>query len=416
MPPAPNDVVLDPDRLASRLAALPAAAGLKALRDGTRPVYLVGGGVRDLALGRTPAELDLMVEGNADEVAYALAGGQTDAVRTFPRFGTATVTLGGHAYDVAGARRERYAAPGMLPQVEPAAAEQDLRRRDFTVNAIALGIGGPVRGRLLSAPGARDDLVAGRLRVLHPASFRDDPTRLLRLARYAARLGFAPEPDTRAWAAEAIGAGALESVSGPRIGAELVLLAADSDPVDALGVLGDLGAGPALAAGFGLADPDAVRRALKLLPDDADPALTVLGAAVLDVPGSARDVLLEWLGLAAGRRDGIRATARDARSLATALSTARRPSEIDRAVAGASAETTALAGGLDPAAEPSARAWLRELRHVTLQISGDDLIAAGIPAGPGIGAGLAAARGALLDGRAPEHDAQLAEALRAAVA
>ena len=126
--------------------------------------------------------------------------------------------------DVAIARAETYAEPGALPEVEPADLGRDLARRDFTVNAIALDL---ADGALAEFPGARDDLRAGRLRVLHDRSFLDDPTRLWRLARYAARLGFEIEPRTRELAEAAVSGGALGTVSGTRIGNELRLALAE---------------------------------------------------------------------------------------------------------------------------------------------------------------------------------------------
>src|SRR6202035_4878740 len=120
------------------------------------------------------------------------------------RFGTCSVTVDGHSYDIARARRERYPTPGSLPEVEPGTLEEDLLRRDFTVNSLAIALGGPRRGQLSSAPLALEDLASRSLRVLHDASFVDDPTRLVRLARYQARLGFSIEPHTRALAAQAI--------------------------------------------------------------------------------------------------------------------------------------------------------------------------------------------------------------------
>src|SRR5690606_1894726 len=109
-----------------------------------------------------------------------------------PRFMTAAVRAGEVAIDVATARRETYDYPGALPRVEPAAIEEDLGRRDFTVNAMAL----PLQGapELLDPHGGLADLEAGTLRLLHEASVRDDPTRALRAARYAARLGFKLDP------------------------------------------------------------------------------------------------------------------------------------------------------------------------------------------------------------------------------
>ena len=180
--------------LLRRFSALPAARPLLERLGGAEGVYLVGGAVRDLLLGVDPLDLDLVVDGELEPVAALLGTPE----RIHDRFETRTVTIGAFTYDLARARRECYAHPGALPTVGPAGIEEDLERRDFTVNAMALGLAGPRRGHVLDVPHAREDLQAGRLRVLHEGSFIDDPTRLLRLARYAGRLGFAVEDGTRA--------------------------------------------------------------------------------------------------------------------------------------------------------------------------------------------------------------------------
>src|SRR4051794_32180235 len=161
---------------------------LDALRGEPR-VHVVGGAVRDALLGTRPRELDVVVEGEAPPVARRAAERLGGEVVVHDRFGTATVRAPGATFDVVSARTETYPAPGALPEVQLGATiAQDLARRDFTVNAIALGLD----GTLTAFPGAVEDVRAGRLRVLHDASFEDDPTRLLRMARYAARLGFEP--------------------------------------------------------------------------------------------------------------------------------------------------------------------------------------------------------------------------------
>src|SRR5919204_154568 len=170
--------------LTDRLEALPAARPVIDALRGIDGVWLVGGAVRDVLIGREPArDLDLVVEGDARPVARTLAERLGGTATFHEPFLTARVETSEHAYDLATARRERYPRPGALPDVEPAPLEEDLLRRDFTVNAIAANLPGDVR----EAPGAREDLAHGLLRVLHDASFRDDPTRLLRLVRYALR-------------------------------------------------------------------------------------------------------------------------------------------------------------------------------------------------------------------------------------
>ena len=328
------------------------------------------------------------------------------------RFGTATLELDGHEYDVARARNETYARPGALPTVATAGLDEDLGRRDFTVNAIALGVVGPPRGELIALYPALDDLRDGVLRVLHDQSFIDDPTRLLRLALYSSRLGFAVEPHTRGLALAAVHAGALETVSGPRIGAELRRLAAEPDPVPALGALRELGIDSALAPGFGLADAELARRALALLPSDGDRSTVVLAAAAVDLDRPQLGRLLDQWAFEGSQRDAIVAAATRARPLAAALQRAQKPSEVAAAVDGSGVEAVALAGAFG--ASEKALSWLSDLRHVELEIDGRDLLAAGVASGPAIGAGLRAALAAKLDGRAEGAEAELAQALAAA--
>jgi tRNA nucleotidyltransferase (CCA-adding enzyme) len=394
--------------LRDRLAELPAARGaLTALR-GVDGVYLVGGAVRDLLLGRRPGDLDLVTESDvAPLIARLGASG-----RAHERFGTATVTIDGERLDLARSRRERYPYPGALPQVTPAPLAEDLRRRDFTVNAMAIALGGNRAGELVAVPGALDDLAAGRLRVLHDASFTDDPTRLLRLARYGARLGFEIEAHTRELARAAVAGGAPATVSGGRLGAELRLTLAEPDPLGALEELHALGLDDGLIPGMHPPDPEIVRRALGLLPADGDPGTVVAAAATREIDPRTLSAALDHLAFEASRREAIVAAATRAAAVATALRRADTPSAIAAAAAGASPELVALAGALGPEAE--ARRWLRQLRHIALDIDGGDLIAAGVAPGPALGEGLRAALAARLDGRAPDRETQLSVALDAA--
>src|SRR4051794_33719546 len=178
--------------LEARLATL---TGLERIREaaGGTPAYLVGGAVRDLLLGREDrADIDVVVEGDVAAIAAALGG----EARSHERFGTATVRVGDLVADLAAARAESYAHPGALPEVRPAALADDLARRDFSVNAMAIPLGG--EARLIDPHEGAGDVERRALRVLHGRSFVDDPTRALRAARYAARLGFALDPETEA--------------------------------------------------------------------------------------------------------------------------------------------------------------------------------------------------------------------------
>ena len=168
---------------------LPALAGLP-------PVYLVGGAVRDLLRGADAVDLDLAVEGDARSVARTLAEPLGGTAREHERFGTATVQAPELAFDLATTRTESYDEPGALPRVTEATLGEDLRRRDFTINAMAVALGGDDLGHLYDPHGGLADLEAGLIRILHPGSFLDDPTRLLRAVRYETRLGFGMDEDT----------------------------------------------------------------------------------------------------------------------------------------------------------------------------------------------------------------------------
>lgn len=401
--PAPG-----PDPLLERFARLPAAQPLLSRLAGDDPVYLVGGAVRDLLLGGSPVDLDLVVDGELDPVARRLGA----SVRSHDRFATCTIVRDGFTYDLARARQETYAHPGALPTVSPATITTDLRRRDFTVNALALGLGGPGRGALLEVPGGLEDLRRRRLRVLHDRSFADDPTRLLRLARYAGRLTFSVEEATLARARQAAAGGALDTVSGERLGAELRLLARQARPIAGFRALHELGVDEALAPGFGIRTAAArqlAARALDLLPAEGDPGALVVAVAGLELPASRLRELLERLAFPAAPREVILATAGRARELARGLRAAERPSQIAAAARSAPVELVALAGALGP--EPAARRWLHDLRHVRLEIDGHDLLDAGVVPGPEVGAGLERALAAKLDGRARGREGELAAAL-----
>jgi hypothetical protein len=220
-----------PAALKPRLEALGAAVpGLK--------VYAVGGCVRDWFLGRPTKDLDLAVEGDPEPLAaFCLErfGGRADA---FGEFGTHRLFLKkGPRLDIATARRETYAAPAALPAVEPASLREDLYRRDFTINAMAVSIAPQDFGARLDPWGGLEDLKAGRIRVLHSLSFRDDPTRIFRAARFAGRFGFALEAGTQGWLAEAVAQGHLFLLSRERVRQELVRLLEESDPRAAFDLL-----------------------------------------------------------------------------------------------------------------------------------------------------------------------------------
>jgi tRNA nucleotidyltransferase (CCA-adding enzyme) len=210
---------------------------------GEPDVYLVGGAVRDELLGRTPQELDFVVEGDAIAVARRVARRLDADLTVHERFGTATVRTETDAYDFTSARTETYERPGALPTVHLGATiAQDLARRDFTVNAIARALD----GHLIPWTGALADLRGGVLRVLHDRSFVDDPTRMLRLVRYQHRLGFTPDERT----ASLVDWDLLRTVSSDRVNREVRLILAEAPHL--LGVYGALSDAPEVVAALRL--------------------------------------------------------------------------------------------------------------------------------------------------------------------
>jgi len=206
---------------------------LGALADVDEPnggVYLVGGAVRDILLGEPNFDVDVVVEGDAIAVARALAAAVGGRVRAHPQFGTAVVLYGDDGrIDVVTARSETYHAPAALPTVEPGSIEEDLHRRDFTINAMAVSLSGDEAGKLVDPFDGRRDLEAGRIRILHDRSFIDDPTRILRAIRYEDRFGFRMDEETEALARSCIETGHVGDLSGARLREELVALLEEGD-------------------------------------------------------------------------------------------------------------------------------------------------------------------------------------------
>lgn len=375
-----------------RLRETPGGAELLSVAERRGGVWLVGGAVRDIMLGREPRELDLLVEGDL----AGMAGELGDPV-FHKRFGTATVQGAAAAYDLAAPRTESYAAPGALPDVAPASVEEDLARRDFTINAIAVRL---PDGETASHPQAVEDLQAGVLRVLHPDSFTDDPTRVWRMARYASRLGFEPDPATAGLAATA----GIGETSGDRIGNELRLVLAEEDPCATFEALARY-APQVLPEGF-VVRPAGLDDALSLLPGDGRRDLTVLAACTAGIDVERLRRWLEELAFTAPDRDLVLAASRWVTG--EPLRSAQGRAGVARAARGAPVEAVALAGG------ENAALWLDELRNVRLEIDGDDLIAAGVPAGPEVGAALDRAMDAKLEGLCSGREEELAAALGSA--
>jgi tRNA nucleotidyltransferase (CCA-adding enzyme) len=375
---------------------LPALAAIEAR------CHLVGGAVRDLLRGQRSVDLDVAVEGDR-------LGGEAVV---HDRFGTATVRADAIQLDLARTRREVYPRPGALPEVEPAPLAEDLRRRDFTVNAIAIGLSGEDLGALHDPAGGRADLDAGLIRILHPASFLDDPTRLLRALRYESRLGFALEQETERRAREAAAAEALATVSGARIREELVDLLGEPEARRAVERLAELGFDRALHPALA-ADPELVAGAqLGAVETAADPALAGLAALCVRAPEELAP-WIERLGLSAPARVAVLRAASRGPALAEDLRRQLSDSQLHELLEGEPAECLALALALGAPADRVLR-YLGGLRTIGLEISGEDLLAAGVPQSPAIGVALRETLRRKLDGELSGREQELRTALELA--
>lgn len=256
----------------------------------TLNVYLIGGAVRDLILGRDVRDLDVVIEGDITAISDQLPDIEW---QYYDRFMTASGSLDTGEIDLITARSERYEAPGQLPVVEKGTIGEDLRRRDFTVNAMALRLslldyvppencsdtGRKILVERLDPLNGLEDLKAGILRVLHNISFYDDPTRLYRAVRYMARLGLMPEPTTEAQMRQAIKDGVLKTLTNDRIMRELFLNFSDGHPVESV----------QLMLAYGLLDLDLDIMSEAELNVDTQQQALVFASVVSQAPGLCGD-------------------------------------------------------------------------------------------------------------------------------
>ncbi len=362
--------------------------------------------MRDLDLGRPVRDLDLVVEGDGIALAREVAARLDGVLREHGRFATATLTLpSGEMVDFASTRRETYAHPGALPAIVAGASiEEDLARRDFTINAMAIAL---ARGRRRIDPyGGGPDLVRGVIRELHDRSFVDDPTRSFRAVRYANRLAFRINPATGRAIAAPAALRSLASVSGDRVRREIRRIFEEPRRGRALARMSALGLARAVEPAL-RADRSAAGR------------LDRVEALSGTVAGETTWLcyLLAWMW-----RAGERQVERVADRLALAGAEGRIfrgwPGTAGR-LAGAtitgdvSADELVAAAASLPARPRRALLERAAARRVRLTIRGADLVAAGIGAGPAVGAALARTLAARREGRIRERD-ELAFALAAA--
>ncbi len=377
-----------------------AAARAIARRRGLR-LYIAGGAVRDLLCGRPVADIDLVVEGAAGPFARELAPALRASLRVHDRFGTATLERpDGSRLDVASARTEQYSSDGALPAVAPAATiREDLARRDFTINAMALEVA-PGR-RLLDPFGGRSDLARKVVRALHSRSFRDDPTRAFRAVRYANRFRFRIASGSRRAIADAVAAGVLENVSGDRIRREIAKILAEPNRAAAVRRLDGLRLGAAIDRALASRNGSSARlRAAEGLARDR-PGVTWLGYLLAwagAVPGVSARRIASRLRLSGAELVTWNRWPQTRRRLGPGLSRLRA-SEAARRAAGLSVDEIVAASASLGAADRRALAEAEtRASAIRLKVSGSDLLAAGVPSGPAIGRALARTLAARRDG------------------
>jgi tRNA nucleotidyltransferase (CCA-adding enzyme) len=380
--------------------------------------YVAGGFVRDLVGGRgadQASDIDLVIEGDGIAFGRRLAEETGGHLVVHTAFGTASLEGGTTPdgtrigrVDIATARRERYGGPGALPEVSPAGIDEDLGRRDFSVNAMAVALSPSAWGRLHDPWGGVEDMAARRLKVLHPLSLVEDPTRIWRGARYAARLGLRADPGFRRAMALSIRVGQYPALSGQRLQAELDLVVGEADPWRALGLLLGWGALRLWDASYRVTDRSRTRlaaarsllrwaRGAHITVDG--PALALLGL-LFDQSRPVADRCVRRLAIAGG--PAARLDTGAARDLARRLASPRprrrsRVAEALRSMPEGLVLGAWLAGGR--AVRRDIEWFLRDGRAGRPLSSGDDVVAAGVPRGPLVGQALALLRDLKLDGR-----------------
>jgi len=357
--------------------------------------YLVGGPVRDLLRGVPVSDLDVAVIGHEDAFAAELGRRLGARIVGNDRFLTWRLEADGeHHVDLARARTETYSRPGALPTVRATGSiEEDLARRDFTINAMALRL----TDRALVDPfSGRADLDTGRVRVLHDASFLDDPTRIFRAVRLAQRCGFTIDGPTSNLIDQALAGNVLSTISRERIWKEIDLAVVEAKPVpvfralDARGCF-DLILGVRTTGNFEDM-PDELQ-----IPDALDSRIVLTGALLRGAPAQAFD-RLPW---DRTTNAGIQAIATRTPSLACSLASAKDEESLFAACESASPEERFLAGVEDANAGAVATRFENASR-MTAALRGNEL---GVPSGPWIGRALRETRLALFSGRIAEMDA-----------
>ncbi|MBN2462571.1 MAG: CCA tRNA nucleotidyltransferase [Dehalococcoidia bacterium] len=365
--------------------ALAKIAGREASELG-QELYLVGGVVRDLFLGRANFDFDLVVEGDAIKLARRFAIDSQAKLKIHPRFGTAKLKYPGFSLDLATARSETYSKPGALPTVKPGSLKDDLIRRDFSINAMALRLNPKYLGDLIDLHHSKNDLDNRIIRILHPNSFIDDATRILRGIRYEQRLGFRLEAETEKLLCR--DAAMLDTISGDRIRHELELILKEDEPELALRRAGELGVlhqlHPSLKGNGKL-----IEVFTKARKADMQAPLSTLYLCLLiyNLTDKENEEFISRLNFPKNSAQAMRQTLQLKAKLQSLANPKLKPSEIYQLLQGYSAQaiqTNALASE-SPIASQHLQLHLGKLRYIKPLLNGGDLKKMGILAGPQIG-------------------------------
>ncbi len=386
------------ERIAPRVMNIVRMAGEAAAGRG-QALYLVGGAVRDLLLGRINIDLDLVVEDDAIDLARYLSQRLDAKVIAHERFGTAKLISGGFLLDLVTARSETYEKPGALPRVSPGTIGDDLGRRDFTINAMALGLSPPHLGQLVDPFGGCQDLESRLIRTLHERSFIDDATRLFRAVRYEHRLKFRLEDKTEELARRDISC--IETITGDRLRHEIELILAESEPEGILKRAGELGILARLQAGLNgdvwLANR--FRQAREVFAPKQPPVPVYLALMVWDFTPEGAEALIQRLNLPARVAHVIRDTLR-LKARLSEFHHGMRNSEVHHILGHylPYAIQVCLVAADDPAPAGYMRLFLDKLRPVKLEVDGAYIKSLGVSQGTLVGRVLHEIHMAKLDG------------------
>jgi len=393
-------------------------------------LYFVGGFVRDLLLGKPHLDLDLVVEGDAIALAKGLSSVAGGRVHSHDRFGTAKLIFDGEDtvvpfVDFITARREFYEYSTALPQVERSSIKQDLYRRDFTINTMAISLDEDAFGQLLDYYGGERDLEEGLIRVLHNLSFIEDPIRILRAVRLEQRLGFRIEEMTEDLISDALEW--LDRVGGERIRQELNVVFQEQEPAKPLRRLAELGVlrqiSPILAWDASLeeqlADYPAALAYWQALPAERQlaagsrcPTLPTTYLALVSLRATGDEVQALAGRLKLSKDDThVLVEANELGSALSALTRAElRPSDIFRLLTPYLDEVifTCWLASQDEFTKRQLELYHQEWAYVEPQMDGDELKTMGLPPGPQYAVILNALRDARLDGKIKTMDEERA--------